>query len=58
MKDIISTAWVVIDTYEQYLLNTTNGDELSKKMKTLYDLLPVDPDRSTSGKDKDKKDPM
>jgi|TARA_Y100000310_G_C20597160_1_gene771109 hypothetical protein len=58
MKDIINSAWTVIDTYEHYLLDTTNVDELSKKMRMLYDILPIDPDRSTDGKDKDKKDPM
>jgi|TARA_R110002096_G_scaffold208788_2_gene395613 hypothetical protein len=58
MKSIIETAWLVIDEYEEYLLNRTNDEFLSKKMKQLYDQLPVDPNRSKQGKDKNKKDPL
>ncbi len=58
MKSIIETAWLVIDEYEEYLLNRTSNEFLSKQMKHLYDQLPVDPNRLKQGKDKNKKDPM
>ena len=58
MKDIIESAWNVIETYEAYLLNQTGSKQLSKMMTRLYEQLPVDPDRTKAGKDKDKKDKM
>ncbi len=58
MTDIIESAWSAIETYEEYLLNKSTSDKLSKKMKLLYDLLPVDPERKSIGKDKHKKDKM
>ena len=54
MKEIIELAWDAIECYEEYLLDKKNSQELSKSMKTLYDKLPIDPDRKKQGKDTDK----
>ena len=58
MCEIIESAWQAVETYEDYLRGTTGSNVLSKKMRSLYDQLPIDPDRKKKGLDKDKKDRM
>jgi|TARA_R110002167_G_scaffold177817_1_gene377573 hypothetical protein len=57
MKDIIESSWQAVETYEAYLLGLKNSKVLSKKMRELYDKLPIDPDRKKAGKDVQKEDP-